>query len=299
MFMIVLRQEYQFHQPRMHYQEHQHVHGAMPSIIELLLLDRSRDRSADGVTLQDLEGGNFVDAHHPDALCCQSRRIPIAPKDLLRSLLEPGIHPGCLPIAGAMGLQIDIVQDSPHRAWADASNNSIRHGLAGQVIARPMRDVQPFGHRFQTSEFNDLCPLHRSNLQITSRVALPLVSEQARKTQALVPLTGSPDGGFVAVELGSKDFAALAGRDSQNNTRTTHPEPRQRIAMGDPFQFGDVRGANRQYFGSASSHAVPPTSRMKDHVPPNTTDSCNLVQVLRPITLGQSDTDLAGVGHTG
>ena len=158
--MIVLRQEYQFHQPGMHYQEHQHVHCPMPGVVKLLLLDRSRDRSADRITLQDLESWDFIDTHHPDALFCQPSRIPIAPKDLLRSLFEPGIQPRRLPIAGAMGLQIDIVQDVSHGAWADASHNPIRHGLAGQVITRPMRDVQSFGHRFQTSKFNDLCPLH-------------------------------------------------------------------------------------------------------------------------------------------
>jgi hypothetical protein len=48
-----------------------------------------------------------------------------------------------------------------------------------------MRDVQPFSHPFQTTKFNDLRPLHRGNLKITSRVALPLVSKQGHKAQAL------------------------------------------------------------------------------------------------------------------
>src|SRR5208337_4904369 len=50
--MIILRQEYQIHQPGMHYQEYQHVHCPVPCVVELLLLDRSRDRSADRITLQ-------------------------------------------------------------------------------------------------------------------------------------------------------------------------------------------------------------------------------------------------------
>src|SRR5271157_677251 len=52
-------------------------------LVELLLLDRSRDRSADRITLQDLESWDFIDTHHPDALFCKPSRIPIAPKDLL------------------------------------------------------------------------------------------------------------------------------------------------------------------------------------------------------------------------
>ena len=129
MAIVVLRQEDQLHQPGMHHQEHQHVHCSMPCIVELLLLNRPWDRSADGMTLQDLEGGDFIDTHDPDALFCQPGRIPIAPKDLLRSLFELGIQAGRLPIAGAMRLQIDSTQDLPHGPWADVRHNPIRHRL--------------------------------------------------------------------------------------------------------------------------------------------------------------------------
>src|SRR5712692_8076678 len=105
----------------------------MPGIGELLLFDRTWDGSADGVTFQDLEGGDLIDTYHPDALFSQPKRIPIAPKDLLRSLFEPGIQASRLPIAGAMGLQNNSAQDVSHGPCADASNNPVRHGLAGQV----------------------------------------------------------------------------------------------------------------------------------------------------------------------
>ena len=75
----------------------------MPSIVELLLLNRAGDRPAKGLTLQNLEGRDLIDTNDPDALFRQSLRIPIAPKDLLRSLFEPGIQTGRLPISGAMG----------------------------------------------------------------------------------------------------------------------------------------------------------------------------------------------------
>src|ERR1039458_9979529 len=100
--MVVLRQKYQFHQPAMDGQEHQHIHCPVPVVVELLLLDRSRDRSGDRITLQDLRGWDFIDTHHPDALFRKPSRISIAPKDLLRSLLESGIQARRLPIAGAI-----------------------------------------------------------------------------------------------------------------------------------------------------------------------------------------------------
>src|SRR5271154_5789168 len=136
--MVVRLQEYQLHQPAMHYQEYQHVHGPMPGVVELLLLDRPGDCSADRPTLQDLEGGDFIHTHDPDASLGKPSRIRIAPKDLLCPLLEPGIEPRRLPVAGAMGLQIDIAQNVSHSPWADGCNDPVRHGLVGQISARPM-----------------------------------------------------------------------------------------------------------------------------------------------------------------
>src|SRR5271165_5738404 len=228
----------------------------VPCVVELLLLDRSRDRSADRITLQERQSWDFIDTHthHPDAPFCKPSRIPIAPKDLLRSLLEPSIQARCLPIAGAMGLQIDIAQDISHGAWADASHNSIRHGLAGQVVTRPMCDVQSFGHGFQTSKFNDLCPLQRRDLHATSRVALSLISEQSDEPKLPILLTGSPDRGVVALELESDVFSPLACSNTQNNSGTPNLIPGQCIAVCDSFQFGDVPRDDSQHIGLASTH---------------------------------------------
>ncbi len=59
-------------------------------------------------TLHDLEGGHFIDTHHPDALFGESSRIALAPKDLLCPLFEPPIQARCLPIPRPMGLPIGI-----------------------------------------------------------------------------------------------------------------------------------------------------------------------------------------------
>ena len=88
MFLVVRFQEHQLHEPGMNYQKHQHIDGPVPGVIELLLLNRSGDRSANRFSFQHLKGGNLIDAYNPDALCRQACRIPIAPKDLLRSLCK-------------------------------------------------------------------------------------------------------------------------------------------------------------------------------------------------------------------
>src|SRR5215475_8730223 len=127
--MVIRLQEYQFHEASVNYQEHQHILGAMPLVIKFLLLDRTRDRAADRLTFQYLEVRDLINAHDPDALFRQPSRISIAPQHLLRSLFEPRIQPSCFPVAGAMGLQTDIVQDVPYRACADTRNNPIGHSL--------------------------------------------------------------------------------------------------------------------------------------------------------------------------
>jgi hypothetical protein len=134
MLRIVVRQERQLHQPAMDHQEYQHVDCPMPDVVELLLLDRPRNRSTDRVTLQDLEGRDLIDTYHPDALFGKPSRVGIAPKDLLRPLLEPGIQSSRLPVAGATGLQINNAQNISHSPWADVSNDPVRHGLVGQII---------------------------------------------------------------------------------------------------------------------------------------------------------------------
>jgi hypothetical protein len=139
-----------------------------------------------------------------------------------------------------MRLQIDVAQDISHGAFANVSHNPIRHGLAGQVVTGPMCDVQSSGHRFQTSKSDDLRPLQRRDLHVTTRVALSLISEQSDKPGVSIPLTGSPDRGVVALELRSEIFSTLASSDAQNNSGTPNLKPRQRIAVSDLFQFGDV-----------------------------------------------------------
>jgi len=204
----------------------------MPNIVKLLLLDRPLDRSANWVTLQDLEGRDFIDAHNPDALLGKSIRIPIAPKDLLRPLLEPGIQASRLPVAGAMGLQIDVLQNAANRCRADRREDLVVHRLAGQVLTGPVRDVQPLGDRLQTSEFYDLCPLHGGNLLRAARITLPAVGEQTRQAPLAITFAGPPNRGFVTFEPASDRTLPFPSGDGQHNLGTLHLKPRQGTAVG-------------------------------------------------------------------
>src|SRR5277367_3658324 len=295
--MVVRLQECQLHQPTMHYQEHQHVHGPMPGVVKLLLLDGPGDCSAERPTLQDLEGRNLIDTHNPDPLLGKSRRICIAPKDLLRSRLEPGVEARRLPVACAMRLQIDFAQNVTHGPGADSRNDSVRHGLSGQVITRPMRDVQSFGHRLQTSKFDDLRPLYRRNHQVTARMALPLIGEQPVEPKLSIPLTGSPDGGFVALKLLSKDFSPLPGGNTQNNSSTSNLIPGRRVTVSDPLQLREVRRRYRQHYRLASSHRG--TSRTEPGHPLSIAGCSNSVQVFVPATLARCSAPGVALRHSG
>src|SRR5436190_19255474 len=179
------------------------------------------------------------------------------------------------------------MQDLAHGPWADVGHDPVRHGLAGQVLTRPMRDVQPSGHGLQASQLHDLCPLHGRDPQVTSGVALPLIGEQAAEPLVPIPLTGAPDGGFVALELSREDFASLACGDPQHNPRTPDLIPRRCVTASDPLQLGEVRRVDRQHLGLAATHAG--TSDTKTEHWCSISGCSNSVQVFVPETLAAGD----------
>ena len=98
----------------------------MSGVVELLLLDRPRDCRRIGFRSKTWKVG--ISSHTADPLLGESSRIGIAPKDLLRPLLEPGIEACRLPVAGAMGLQVNGGSRCSHGPGADTSNDAVRHG---------------------------------------------------------------------------------------------------------------------------------------------------------------------------
>jgi hypothetical protein len=251
---IVARQEGQLHQPAMHDKEHQHVDRPVPGVIELLLLDRPGNRSPDRGTLQDLEGWDLIDAHHPDALLGQPCRIPVAPKHLLRPLLEPGVQPGRLPVPSPVGLQVNVVQDAADRGRADRRDDLVSHRLPGQVLAGPVGDVQPLGDRLEAGQLNDLCPLHGGDLLRVARIALTAVGKQARQTGPAIPLASPPNGGLITFEPGGERTLPLPSSDGQDDLGSEHLEAGQGSTMGGGMQRIPIPWGNEQGRWSASTH---------------------------------------------
>src|ERR1700722_376243 len=238
--MVVLCQQCQLHQSAMHHQEYQHIRRPMPGIIELLLLDGPWDRSADRVTLQDLEGRDLIHTHHPDALVGKPIRISIAPKDLLRSFFEPGIQTGGLPIAGAMGLQIDIVQQTANRCRTDRADDAVLHSLASEVLAGPIGDVQALGNGFQTGQFNNLRSLHRCDLFQSPRTTFTPVGQQPFQAILTIAFTGTPYRRYTAFHLSGDITLTLTGSESQHYPGPTHLMPGQAVAMSGGAQTTEV-----------------------------------------------------------
>ena len=104
-----------FHPAAVNDQEVQDVNRPMPGVLELPLFDRAGDRTTDRVSFQDLMVRNLIGTDYPVALLDQTVGVGVAPEDLLGPLLELSIQVSSPPVAGAVGLQVDVMQDPADR----------------------------------------------------------------------------------------------------------------------------------------------------------------------------------------
>jgi hypothetical protein len=242
-----------FPQPAVGHQEHQHLYGPVPGVVAFLLFHGTGNRPPDRIPFPHLEGRHLVDAYHPDALFGQASRMGIAPKDLLRPRLELAVG-GCrLPVPSAVGWAVHIRQAGTHGPGAEGGDDPIGHGLAGQIVAGPVRDGEPVGHGLPTGPFDDLGPLHGADAQVTPGVAGPVIGEQPGEPQVPVALTGPPDAGFVALPLSGKGFSSLPGSNPQDHAGTSDWIPGRCVAVSDPLQLRGIRRADRSHLGLAST----------------------------------------------
>src|SRR5205085_4995762 len=128
----------------------------MPRVLEFLLFDPTRPRTPDRPPLHNLQVGDLIDAHDPEPARGQTLGISVAPQHPLGPLLELRIEASRLPVACAVRLQVDAVQDLSYRTRADGLDDTIADRLAGQVGTAPVGDVQPSGDGFQTGQLHDL-----------------------------------------------------------------------------------------------------------------------------------------------
>jgi len=154
-----------FHPSAMNNQENQDVDCAMSCVIELALADRTRDRMPTRMSFQDLEVGLLIGTDHPEAPPGQPRGVGVAPEDLFSAHLETGVDVTRPPIPRAVRLEVDLTQKLSDRPIADGWDDSLLHCLPGQILARPVSDVQPLCDRFQTSQLNDLSALEGGEIR--------------------------------------------------------------------------------------------------------------------------------------
>ena len=180
-------------------QEDQDVDRPVPGVIELALRDRAGNRMSDRMTFQDLEAGLLIGTDHPEAPPGQPLGVGVAPEDLFGTLLEPGVDPRRPPIPSAMRLEVDLIEDRLDRPIADGRYDSILDRLAGQILARPVGDVQALGNRLQAGQLNDLGalqggksgPVARSVGVVPGGRASPSSRSDGRSSKWLMDRTGS------------------------------------------------------------------------------------------------------------
>jgi len=232
-------------------QDHQ-IDGSVPRIFELLSLDLSRLGSADRVALQDLEIGHFISAHHPNALRYQTLSIRVAPKSFLGAVLELGIQMRSLPVSCAVRSEGHAIEDSSDGPGTDARNNPFSHRLTRHVLARPMSDMQASGDGLQACEFNDSRLLEGGNPGWMPGAGLH--GQQSLQPMFLVA-TADPPNRCPSILFPTNHFPdAVARRNCQDNSRSLHLEPGQRLAAGDPFQTGPISGINGKLKRFSTTH---------------------------------------------
>ena len=157
------------HPSTMDDQERQDVDRAVSGVLELLLLDRAGDRVADRASLQNLAVRFLIGTDHPIAPLGQPIGVGIAPKNLLRPPFELGIDSGGPPVSCAVRLEVHPVEDHADRPVADGRDDTVFYRLAGQILARPMRDVQSLGDRLQARQPDNLSPLEGGKSGLVAR----------------------------------------------------------------------------------------------------------------------------------
>jgi len=259
-----------FHPSAMNDQEDQDVDRAVPRVIELALRDRAGDRMPDGMSFQDLEVGLLIGTDHPEALPGQPLGVGVAPKDLLGALLEQGVDAGRPPIPRAVRLEIHSMQDVSDRPIADGRDDPLLDRVAGQILARPVDDVQPLGDRLQTSQSNDLSPLEGGKSGPVARPvgvvpgdrASPSSRSDGRFSRWLMDRTGSgwPVAGSAPPRRrrrGSEPvgFDTRAGTDSERSVGGS--EHRGERSQGDEV-FDHAWGGSESWVGRNCPAYQPP-----------------------------------------
>jgi hypothetical protein len=131
----------------------------MASVFKLLVFDETWQGTPNRMAFQHLAIGHFIRADDPPALVGQPLGIPIAPEDLFGTPFKLVIQPTGFPVAGAMRLQVYLLQNTPYGSCTHRWHDAFFNRLCRYITARPMGKMQARCHRFQTGQLYNLRPL--------------------------------------------------------------------------------------------------------------------------------------------
>ncbi len=129
--------------------------------------------------------GNLIGTNDPDPAPGQPVGVAVAPEHLLGSLLEACIKASGPPVACAMRLKVDVIENPPDRSGADCRPDPVGDGLVGQILTGPVGDVQPSGQRLQASQRDDLGALEGGEIEAfrPDRFSRPSASSPAKPSR--------------------------------------------------------------------------------------------------------------------
>src|SRR6266481_5588745 len=253
-----------FHLTVVDHQEQQHINGAVPRVLELLLLDGAWQSLPNRVPLQNLVVRDLIHRDGPDALASQTLGLRVAPKYFLGPLLELGIEPCGSPVTRAMRLQIHVVQDASHGAGTDGVGQTIDDRLASQILAGPVGDVESFGDRLQAGQLHDLGTLQGGKMP----GGVPGESHLAGELSARPAHTGGRRAKRSRGHIPTERQARRWVLPKQRQARYGHVGPGTKLGAG----YGQHRGEWARQRAKASSGEVcgrawsdPPKLRRSSH----------------------------------
>jgi hypothetical protein len=139
---------------------------------------------------------------------------------MFTSLFELLIQTARPPVAGPVRLQVHGIEDSPDGTGTDGRHDAVVYGLASQILAGPVGDVQAFGDWLQAGPFDDLGTLEGGNLLRATQARL--VQEPFLPAALLVAAAGPPDGGPVTLQAIGNGLNGFSSGDGQHDTGMLH-----------------------------------------------------------------------------
>ena len=114
-----------------------------------------------------------------------------------------------------MRLEVHLIEDRLDRPIADGRDDPIFDRLAGQILARPVGDVQALGDWLQAGQLNDLCTLQGGNL---GRSPGPLGwFQEVGQARVLIATTDPPDSRRIALGADGQCSDRLPRGDGQED----------------------------------------------------------------------------------